>query len=264
MKSKIFFSTSLLIVIILSSCSKSYVQVFDTATTNTQVKDDCFIYETDSLKITYSFWASKGVMSFAVYNKLDKPLYIDWKNSSFICNDNKFNYWIDEMKTNSTSYYGGYSYNGPLLRPGSTISETIQNSSSSSIKPEKVVNIPPKSNCYGAQQFYLLPIQYYPLNSDCKKDVVLRNDNLKTKTTVSSQEFSISNTPLRFRNYLAFSYTENTQQYFFIDNEFYLTHVKSMEPKHFYGKSIGVGKNGNKLYRSEYTKMTSFYIQVTN
>ena len=78
---------------------------------------------------------------------------------------------------------------------------------------------------------------------------MLRNDNLKSATTVLSEEFSISNTPLRFRNYLAFSYTESTQQYFFVDNEFYLTTIKSMEPKHFYGKSIGVSKNGNKLYR---------------
>ena len=248
--------------VLLTSCSKSFIQIFDTATTNTQLKNEYFVYETDTMKITYSFWTSKGVMSFAVYNKLDKPIYIDWKNSSFIYNDNKLNYWIEQTQTNISSYYGGYFYNGPLLRPGFTINEGVQNSSSSTLKPEKVTFIPPKSNYYRSQ-FYLWPVDYYKVNLNCQTSVGPRNDKPKKKTTVYSEDFSFANSPLRFRNYLAFSFTENSQQFFFVDNEFYMTTVKEMDYRHYKGKLLGFDKKNLPIYeKSRFEKETSFFIKV--
>lgn len=248
----------ILLFCLLTSCSKSFIQVFDTASTNTQLKGDYFIYETDTVKITYAFWASKGVMSIGVFNKLDKPLYIDWKNSSFIYNDSKFNYWIEETKTNTDSYYGGYFYKGPLIKPGLTINEGLQSSTSISVKPERITFIPPKSNYYRSQ-FYLLPIGYYKINLNAKKTTVPRNDNPKKKTNIYSEEFSLENTPLKFRNYLAFTFTENSPQFFFIDNNFYLNAVREMDYRHYLGKD-----NGNYNYEKPFKKMTSFYITISS
>ena len=193
-KSLVFF----FLLIVFSSCSKQFIQVFDTSTTNTIFKDQYYIYETDTIKITYSFWASKGVMSFAVFNKLDKPIYIDWKNSSFITNDNKLNYWIEETQTNIVSYYGGYFYNGAILKPGVTIQQGIQMASSTTIKLEKVTFIPPKSNYYRSQ-FYLLPGQHCKLKKDSQSEIVSRNDNPDSKTKIYSDNFTIHNSPLRFQ-----------------------------------------------------------------
>ena len=94
-----------IILILLTGCTKSFIQIFDTSTRNCKSQNGFFVFENDTLKITYSFWASKGVMSFAVYNKLNKPIYVDWKNSSFIQNDNKMDYWVDETQSNIISYY---------------------------------------------------------------------------------------------------------------------------------------------------------------
>lgn len=251
----IFFS------FVLTCCSKSFIQIFETTSTNTHLQDELYVYETDTIKITYSFWTSKGVMTFAVYNKLDKPIYINWKNSSFIYNDNKLNYWNEETQTSSTSYYVGYIYDGPLLLPGIAINKGIQNSSSSTIKPEKVTFIPPKSNYYRSQ-FYLLPVDYYKLNLNCNSLDVPRNDKPKKITTIYSEDFTMSNSPLRFRNYFSFSFTENAQNFFFIDNEFYLTSVKEMDYRHYRGKSLGKDENGNQLYEKPYKKQSSFFINV--
>ena len=253
MKKTVFF---ILLLCFLTSCSKSFIQVFDTASTNTQMKGEYFVYETDTLKITYAFWASKGVMSIGVFNKLEKPLYIDWKNSSFIYNDSKFNYWIEETKTNTDSYYGGYFYKGPLIRPGLTINEGLQSSSSITVKPERITFIPPKSNYYRSQ-FYLLPVSYYKIKLDCKKTTVTRNDNPKKKTNIYSENFNFDNTPLKLRNYLAFTFSENSTQFFFIDNNFYMTTVKEMDYRHYNGKSTG-----NFKYEKPFKKMTSFYIKL--
>ncbi len=247
-----------LLPIILSGC-KSYIQIFDTATTNTEVIDNFFVFETDSIKITYSFWAANGVMTFAVYNKLEKPIYIDWKNSSFIYNDNKLNYWIDEIQTNMASYYGGYYYNGPLLRPGVTSNEGIQTMASASFKPERVTFIPPKSNYYRSQ-FYLLPGNYYSMDFNCQKIKLPRNDNPKKTTIVYNEDFTMTNSPLRFRNYLAFSFIENATQFFFVDNGFYLSSAKEMDFRHHRGQYIV--QEGAETYQKPYKKPTSFYINI--
>lgn len=141
---------------------KSYVQVFNT---NSSIKTNdkgFYIYENDSLKITYSFWKEKGLMTFSIFNKLDEPLYIDWKKSSYIDNSVKLNYWVDEEKSKALISYGSYFYDGPLLKPGYTISSTDGASFSSIVKVERITFIPPKSNYYRSQ-FYILPINFYKL-----------------------------------------------------------------------------------------------------
>ena len=288
--------------ILLTGCSKSFIQIFDISTTNTQPKNKFFIYENDTVKITYSFWAQKGVLFFSVFNKQEKPLYIDWKNSSFIVNSNKFNYWNDELESiyqsttisntlkNSkmSSYYqGSGNYQGSYFVPSSfnksvVVSEkgqyngsanTETNFSSSSLtlsetnaynytfKPERLTFIPPRSYYYRSQ-FHLLPTDNFILNLTCKSEIKERNDNVKKQTTIYNESFNFDNSPLVFRNYLAFSFSENTQQFFYLDNEFFLTSVTEMEYRHHRGKIKGLDENGNRLYEKPYKKQTAFYIKI--
>ena len=250
-----------LIAFLLSSCSKEYIQIFDTATTNTKPTDGFYVFETDSIKVTYEFWTTKGVMSFSVYNKLDKPIYIDWKNCSFISNSNKLNYWVDEQQSTLVSYYGGYFYNGPLIKPGYAINQGIQTSASTIVKPERITFIPPKSFYYRSQ-FYLLPVNYFKLDAKtAAKTTVPRNDNPNKKTSVYEQNFDYSTSPLKFRNYLAFSFSENSTNFFFIDNEFYLTDVKEMNYKHYLG-TTNTDKEGNIFYSRPFKKKSSFFIKI--
>lgn len=238
------------LILLIVSCTPKYIQVFTTKTINTQLQNNKWVYENDTIKVTYSFWANKGVMSFGVYNKLDKPIYIDWKNSSFIYNSNKLNYWIEEQKSSLASYYGGYYYNGPLLKPGFAINEGIQYTSATTIKPERVTFLPPKSNYYRTQ-FYLLPIAYYKFNpKTVNKISVDRADNSNKKTNIYEINFDNNNSPLKFRNFMAFSFSENSQSFFFIDNEFYLTSVKEMDIKQLTSNSSNKG--------------TLFYINISS
>lgn len=251
----------LLPIILFSSCTKQYIQIFETGSLNVNQSAGFWVFENDSVKLTYEFWANKGVMSFSIFNKLDKPLYIDWKNSSFIYNSNKLNYWVDEQQSTLASYYGGFYYNGPIIKPGLTINEGIQISSSISVKPERITFIPPKSFYYRSQ-FYLMPILYYQFNKNSvSKSIVSRNDNLNKKTTIYEQNFDYSSSPLKFRNFIAFSFTENASSFFFIDNEFYLLSVKEMDYRHCRGKVISnIGDND--IYAEPFIKKTSFYINI--
>lgn len=80
--------------------------------------------------------------------------------------------------------------------------------------------------------------------------------------TVYEEKFDYSSTPLKFRNYLAFSFSENsTGNYFFVDNEFYLTSVKKMDLLHWQGEAVK-DEEGNWGYVYPFKNGTSFYIKI--
>ncbi|WHZ07398.1 MAG: hypothetical protein OJF59_001151 [Cytophagales bacterium] len=245
-------------VLLTLSCSK--IQVYSTSATNSKLMDNFWVFETDTVKITYEFWANKGVMSFSVYNKIDKPIYIDWKNSSFIHNSNKMNYWVDEEFSTLQSYYGGYYYKGPLLKPGYTVGTAVQTSSSKMVKPERVTFIPPKSYYYRTQ-FYLLPNDFFSINSKVAPTKYADGEKPKKSNSYREVNYNHQTSPLKFRNYLAFSFSETGQTFFFVDNEFYVTSIKQMKKNLFRGRFIDEDD-----YKSYYTlpfrKPISFYYEI--
>ncbi|NOX47779.1 MAG: hypothetical protein GXO89_12460 [Chlorobi bacterium] len=258
-------------ITLLTYGCNSYVQIFETGSINTKVENEFYIFENDSLKIIYSFWKQKGLMSFAIFNKLEKPLYIDWKKSSYIDNSVKLNYWVNEEKKNSFESYGSYYYDGPLLIPGYASSNTGGVSVSTTIKVERITFIPPKSNYYRSQ-FYILAINYFKLDVKTNYNEVKRNDKPKKKTKVYEKSFSKENSPILFRNFLTFSLFEDFNTEFYVDNEFYISAIKEMDRKHFeyykQDESIKGGKfylkdeNGKPLKFSDFKKESSFYLYI--
>jgi len=248
-------------ILFLGSCGKEFIQVFETGALNSKLSDGNFVFENDTVRITYDFWHSKGIMSFTVFNKLDKPIYVNWKSSSFIHNDNKLNYWADIEYTELAAYYGGYFYKGPPLQFGVSVNEGVAVSSSKKSKPERVTFIPPKSN-YHRHQFILLPIEAFDMGSSPITTIETRLDNPKKQTSVYSAEYSTQQAPLRFRNYLAMTFSESSEDYFFVDNAFYLKTVKELELRHFRGKKTGTDEEGNAIYPKPLKKPTSFYIKI--
>jgi hypothetical protein len=251
----------LILVVALSGC-KSYIQIFETNSTNTNEQNGYYVFENDTIKITYTFWSFKGIMAFSIYNKLDKPLYIDWKNSSFICNEQKLDYWQEEFITKGISRnYTNLYYWGPTIIPAFLSSSGTSISSSNTVKPERISFIPPKS-IYNRSQFFLFPNNSYEMNPKCKTLKEKRNDNPKKSTTIKYEDYNISNTPLKFRNYLALSLKENDASFYFVDNFFYLLSVKEMNYKHYRGKYLGIDDKGRELFEKKYKKPTSFFIRM--
>jgi len=158
------------------------------------------VFENDTIRVSYNFWAKNGAMSFDLYNKLNIPLYFDWKKSAFIPNDKMMSYWQDETNTTGSSSSSAYYLYGGVIG-GSNRSK------SKSIRQERIGVIPP-----------------HALISNNKYTLVL------PKTDLLVQEYNLSNTPLRFRNYLAVSTSEQfDKDVFFIDNDFFVSNVKKIK-----------------------------------
>ena len=180
--------------------SCAYYKVATVSSGNTKEIKNVLVFENDTIKVTYIFWAKNGAMSFDIYNKLNVPLYFDWKKSAFIPIDKMMSYWQDETNTvgiSTSSAY--YLYGGVISGNGK--------SKSKSIRQERVGALPPHS-LISSNKYSLVP----------------------AKTSLPIQSFTLSNTPLRFRNFLAVSTSEQfDKDVFYIDNDFFVSSVKKVK-----------------------------------
>lgn len=245
--------------ILLASCEEPYMQLFETKSTNTKLENEYYVYENETIKITYLFWHDRGLMSFSVFNKLETPVYIDWSKSCFISNSSKMNYWFDKSYFASNAYFGEHYYKGPIAAPGYNVDEYIGVANSTEAQVyEKSTFIAPKSTYYRSQ-FHFWPYKFLKLDHSKYEDVVCNEDD-KKKTRIYSAEFDRNNTPLVFRNYLAVSKSEKLDDVSFIDNEFYVTSAKAMYVGHALGKHIKQNEKGQHVFAQPYKKNTSFYV----
>jgi hypothetical protein len=174
---------TLVIAIIALSCSckmhigltKSYPDIS---------RDSVYVFENDTVRITYDFWFQKGQMKFSIYNKLNVPLFIDWKNSALIINDHTIPYYKD-LTTHDISTAGS------AVSVGGYTSHSSR-SSGESIHLDRISFIPAhakidkKSNIHFVQH-------WRPDNSDLHRHI---------------------------RNYIAYSTLENFNGENFADNDF--------------------------------------------
>ena len=189
--------TAFLISITFASCAAvNVVQVHSDLNSSS----DAYIYENDSVKITYHFWDENGRMQFDIYNKLSFPLYVDWKISAYIPNDKMVSYWRDETNTEAVS--AGYYYRGI----GATSSKI------KAVRMERIGVIPPMS-MITQESYYLV-----------KKDYVLP----------SSGTYDKEKSPLRFRNYVMIANNEKFEgKVSSIDNSFYVSFIKKTNSNKF-------------------------------
>ena len=162
--------------------------------------NDGYVFENDSVKITYHFWQENGRMQYDVYNKLSVPLYIDWKTSAFIPNDKMVSYWRDETNTESVS--SGYYYKGV----------GIGSSKIKAVHMERIAVIPPESMI--TQSSFIL---------------------LKWYTDIADKgTFDKAQSPLRFRNYMMIAGTEKFDgKVTAINNSFFVSSIKKTNSNKF-------------------------------
>jgi hypothetical protein len=84
-------------------------QVCTTASDNVRVVDDTFVYADSAVKITYTLWATGGVLNYEITNTGPATLYFDWSKSYLMYNNARINY-------NSAS--AGASRVLPTIEPG--------------------------------------------------------------------------------------------------------------------------------------------------
>jgi len=66
----------LLAVAFFSSCNQ-FIQLVETTSVGKDEVNNNGVCENSDIKVSYDFWSEDGVTYFSIYNKADKPMYID-------------------------------------------------------------------------------------------------------------------------------------------------------------------------------------------
>lgn len=232
------FTVICFLCLFLFSCAKS-TYIYETQKESPELlknEQDFLFFENDTLKIVYTFWENRGVLAFSIYNKLQQPLYVNWKRSSFIINSKKLDYWQEEYITErvtkgkqSGSSVAVSSPIGYLMGLSGSSSTYVTNEST--IIPERVTFIAPQSFIYKSK-FNLIPIEKVNIKKRWETGTIPRLNKKPVKGQYVT--FDKNNTPINFRNFFTISTSEDFSTESYISHEFYVTRITKLKSIHTY------------------------------
>lgn len=201
-------------LMLITSCS-TYMEVSHTSPSGkgiTKEEGKYWVFENDTIRIVYNFWNLEGQMTFAIFNKHNKPIYIDWKKCSYVMNGTKNDYYEESVFTHSVgaeiSYYD-------LFWRRVSHSESL----GKSVKNERIVFIPPGSGLK-------INTSYTISGRITRAHTSLREIRSVIK---DSDEYVIRidkpDSKVEFRNYITYSTTESFANEQYVDNGFYVSSV---------------------------------------
>ncbi|SDM25771.1 hypothetical protein SAMN05421823_111241 [Catalinimonas alkaloidigena] len=179
------------------SCTRH--QVIRLASDHPQTLQRAFVVETDTLLLTYNFSGEGGPVAISIYNKLNHPLFIDWRQSSLIVGGQVFPYVEGPSE--------GYVYEalgGPF---GALPLRSSQD----------VALVPPHSYLQ-SPLFWLAPTPYQGLPGDVWQE--RRGGRLFKR-----QGYSAATSPVYIRSYLAFGTDRPLTHPFYQQTTFWLEEV---------------------------------------
>ena len=167
------------------------------------IKNNKLSFDSKNLNLTYDFWADGGNMNVSIYNKTDRPIYINLDKSHLIVNGQSYDDYTKEetIKTNK---------NGASVYYSDSVSKETQSEITVKSKVKSIVEIPPQS-FINIGNLSIFPLRY--VDCDLEKYPFSK---------ISSKTFDISNTPLKFRNYITIDFTETFEKPLVIDNSFWV------------------------------------------
>lgn len=230
------------LIIFIGSCAPT-TQVFETKNISPmKVEGSNYTFENDTVKIVYTFWANRGNLSYTVFNKLDVPLYIDWKKSSYVKNSQKLDYWIDASTTMSVKSRNSLNW-------GSIYGSSYNNSTT--VKPEQIVFIAPKS---------LITKDQFILWSGSKPNISKNPMSIGGKK-IKYIEYVQNNSPLIFRNFITISTSDKFEKETYVDNGFFVSKISEMKENDFRGRHIIEKRVAT--YELPFKSGENFYINKT-
>lgn len=222
-----FFIAAILLV---SSCNTLVYQVYEVKSNGLEQRDNALVYENADCKISYNLWSEDGNAGFIMYNKTDKNIFVNKKETFFIKNGLANNYYKNREYSShvATAYAASNSY-FPLtsfspfiyaVPTDITNSKKLTVSRTVTEKEEAVICIPPHSWKF-ISEYYVYPSVVKTCNSrtDCPK------------TSAEVQSFGLNDSPVKFSNRIAYSFDANGNNPQYIDNNFYIASIKNYSEK---------------------------------
>jgi hypothetical protein len=250
----------LLFLVLIASvgCNKKMIQLATLSPKNPEVEklNDEYVFDNDTVRITYRFWSHHGKFEFLIENKLGVPIYIDWKKSNLIFNGTPNVYWVDETVTKSTSVTSGVATGayGAAYGTAKTSGEAVS-------RPEERITFLPPSSKIARNEYAIERKSYYAMDLNSEREMVPHEAKKNGKlTAVYTQKFKQYES--NFSNFLTFSNTENFKNEWFVKHDFFISQIQEMDLKHFRGYCTGVGGDGKPNCPRKLKSDTKFFLYV--
>jgi hypothetical protein len=253
MKKK-YYLIGLLFLIVFQSCTT--VKVYQVLKTKSDNLNSDYTFENEDIKCSYDLWYNAGgpPAAFSLYNKSDKPLFIDWGRSTFILGGFTYDYYDEATVTKSSSV--GKS-NNTLYRNATTTGIQSSYTASETYKQKRIQYVPPGTSVYKR-----LNSKAIDMIDNCEIDMA----NFKGE---KEYNFEKSNTPFSFRNHVTYAFTETIDEPKVVDNDFWVNQVLLMKEKEFLGDTKKVEycdgtASGSFTYTYPHKDKKSFYFSKSS
>lgn len=183
------------------------------------------VFENDSLKIVYNFMGQDLGPEIFIENKLQEPVYIDWRESALVVNGHSHSYAPIQVDLYGNALQG--------LLPG--MQSTID-------------LIPPRAN---VNKTPLVIAQYY--NKDIPKSDLhnVRYTAAGISRPVKTAIFSEGSSPMRFSSYISYMVGRSNNAPLHMEHSFYISSI--MNARAAPPAIMQNGNHGNQFYTSKLT-----------
>lgn len=199
---------ALLALAVFSSCGHYQYLTVSGDNISTSSKNNEFVSESDSVRISYNFNGEHGPVTITIANKSDKPLQVDWKKSALIVGDKPESYYRPEWQINGdVSGYRWTNYSS------GTVAATVSGQ-------EGMEFLPPHTTTTRTAM-KVKPNGYFGLPEGVVEEKI-KIDGFSKKLIKGT--YTKENSPLVFRSYVTFL-TGPEGQGFTTDHSFYVSQV---------------------------------------
>jgi hypothetical protein len=187
-----------------------------------------FVVENDSLVLSYNFNGQNGPITMTIKNKLQQPLYIDWKRSALIINERAISYSPGTMAIEGTLGATSQHWNWPY-DPAPTTTTTGRLSATAQLPPD-IEFLPPQT--YVTKKLIGITNQGLSNLHDSmfskKKVPLMLGESYETYETIKLANFTAETSPLAFRSYLTVMVGDTLPRPIVYQHNFYVSELVQM------------------------------------
>jgi hypothetical protein len=204
---------SLFCLTLLASCTR-----YQYATVSSPLKQNFkreFVRENDSVRIEYSFNGTGGPVQITIHNKLDTPIFINWRMSSLIIAGKSNPYFKNESEFRGSGATTNLQWTESFSTSNTNISGSIKRDEDVSFIPpgRHITTIPVRLR----DHFFERPFNQKP----ARKSYSTLSGASSGRSTLYAQ----NNSPLRYESYLSYSTDANFATIVAIEDAFWVSEV---------------------------------------
>ena len=215
---------------LMCACSPyAFYQLYKVSTDGLEQKDNKLTFENEHCVLSYHLWGESGDLSFTLYNKTDKNLFVVMPQSFFIQNGIAYDYYTNAIRTSrqvtqvggattlASSYANGWGNSIVGTGKSATYARTLTSENTTTTKEMEVVCIPPR-----AMKFF----KGFSLIENVHKDCDDYDFNYPKKAS-DIITYEKDSSPWIFRNRIAYTLDGDSEGCQYIENELWVSYLQN-------------------------------------